>query len=182
MRESFAKAGVGDRVRLTGKLTGDALVDAYQAMDVFAFSSKSETQGMVLVEAMAAGVPVVALDASGVRDVLSDGTNGFMVDEDSVEALSDALARYHDLPGEARSETCDAARATASRFSTRACADAALEVYAQAVAGHEPQVNAPTEELAKVLTAIEREWRLWSNRISAASASFDTSVDDEETG
>ena len=48
-------------------------------MDVFAFASKSETQGIVIAEAMAAGVPVVALDAPGVREVVDDGENGFLL-------------------------------------------------------------------------------------------------------
>ena len=43
------------------------------AMDIFAFASFSETQGMVLAEAMAAGLPAVALDASGVREVVRNG-------------------------------------------------------------------------------------------------------------
>jgi len=55
------------------------LYEAYRAMDVFAFASKSETQGMVLAEAMAATLPVVALNASGVREVMRDGKNGFML-------------------------------------------------------------------------------------------------------
>ena len=45
---------------MCGALEGQALVDAYHAMDALAFASKSETQGMVLIEAMAAGAPVVA--------------------------------------------------------------------------------------------------------------------------
>ena len=51
---------------------GRILADAYAAMDVFAFSSQSETQGMVLAEAMAAGVPAVALDGPGVREIVND--------------------------------------------------------------------------------------------------------------
>ena len=62
-----------DRLHMPGSRSGQALIDAYHAMDVFAFASQSETQGMVLVEAMAAGVPVVAVDASGVREVV-DGS------------------------------------------------------------------------------------------------------------
>ncbi len=60
-----AEEGVADRVILAGALCGQPLADAYRAMDVFAFTSQTETQGMVLAEAMAAGVPVVAVDAPG---------------------------------------------------------------------------------------------------------------------
>ncbi len=77
----FAQAGVAQRLRLTGFLHDQDLADAYHAMDVFAFASLSETQGMVLVEAMAAGVPVVAVDASGVREVVRNYANGRLINE-----------------------------------------------------------------------------------------------------
>ncbi|HEX6199264.1 MAG TPA: glycosyltransferase, partial [Thermoanaerobaculia bacterium] len=67
--EELVRRGLGERLHAVGVLGGAELVSAYRAMDVFAFASHSETQGMVLTEAMAAGVPVVAVDASGVREV-----------------------------------------------------------------------------------------------------------------
>lgn len=67
VRDLFARAGLRKRLHLVGALDGQDLVDAYHAMDAFVFASYSETQGMVLAEAMAAGKPVVALDAPGVR-------------------------------------------------------------------------------------------------------------------
>src|SRR4051812_29476813 len=79
MKATFANLGVGNRLVLAGKHTGRSLHEAYRAMDVFAFASKSETQGMVLAEAMAAGLPVVALNAPGVREVMRDGENGAML-------------------------------------------------------------------------------------------------------
>ena len=55
------------------------------------FASKSETQGIVLEEAMAAGNPIVAVRASGVEDVVKNGINGYMTEED-VEIWSDKAA------------------------------------------------------------------------------------------
>jgi glycosyltransferase involved in cell wall biosynthesis len=179
MRDTFERAGVAGRVRLTGKLTGQALVDAYHAMDLFGFSSKSETQGMVLVEAMAAGVPVAALDASGVRDVVDNGRNGFLAGEESPRALADAMRRYRELDGETRAAILRNAHDTAESFSTDACARRAIAVYEQAVAAYEPNVDVASDDLAKVVTAIQEEWRLWSNRLSAASASLDLASRDE---
>ena len=65
IKRVFREAGLRRRLHLVGSLEGQDLVDAYHAMDVFVFASRSETQGMVLTEAMAAGKPVVALDAPG---------------------------------------------------------------------------------------------------------------------
>ncbi|MFA5276387.1 MAG: glycosyltransferase, partial [Candidatus Omnitrophota bacterium] len=76
IKDTFGKAGLEKRLHLTGVLHYQDLVDAYFAMDVFAFASLSETQGIVLIEAMAAGLPVVALDAPGARDVIEDYHNG----------------------------------------------------------------------------------------------------------
>ena len=78
LRRRLVDRGVADRLVPTGLLSGAALADAYAAMDVFAFSSLTDTQGLVLVEAMAAGRPVVALDAPGPRDLV-DASNGFLV-------------------------------------------------------------------------------------------------------
>jgi glycosyltransferase involved in cell wall biosynthesis len=113
---------------LTGALSGEALADAYKAMDVFAFASKSETQGMVLVEAMAAGVPVVALDAPGSRDVVRDGKNGRLVDEKGFTPALESMIRWGPSlrPG---------ALATAARYSQRACAERALGAYGRTKVG-----------------------------------------------
>jgi glycosyltransferase involved in cell wall biosynthesis len=83
IRKIFEKAGLSGRLVMAGKQTGENLRDAYHAMDLFAFASKSETQGMVMAEAMAAGVPVVALDAPGAREVVQDGENGRLLAEDA---------------------------------------------------------------------------------------------------
>jgi glycosyltransferase involved in cell wall biosynthesis len=86
-------AGVADRLHLSeGGLQGEDLADAYAAMDVLAFSSHSETQGMVLAEAMAAGLPVVALDAPGARDIVRDGANGRLLPREDVAEFAAALA------------------------------------------------------------------------------------------
>lgn len=82
------KARKIERCHFTGSLNGQELTDAYHAMDIFAFSSKSETQGMVLVEAMAAGLPVVACFAPGVKDVVKNHYNGMMVEENIDQFIS----------------------------------------------------------------------------------------------
>src|SRR5690606_36942405 len=102
--------------------------DAYAAMDVFAFSSQSETQGMVLAEAMAAGTPAVALDAPGSREIVSTN-NGRLLDADATEdefalALDDVTADPAQL-----GRLSDAACRTAETFSIENCASQLLDVY-----------------------------------------------------
>ena len=91
IKDTFKAAGLENRLHLTGVLHYQHLVDAYFAMDVFAFTSLSETQGMVLIEAMAAGLPVVALDAPGARDIIIDYHNGRLLNEMDQLSFVDAL-------------------------------------------------------------------------------------------
>src|SRR5690606_35049252 len=91
IKKLFHKARLSDRLKMVGSQQGQGLVDAYHAMDVFAFASTSETQGMVLVEAMAAGAPVVALDAAGAREVVADRVNGRLLADADPKAFATAL-------------------------------------------------------------------------------------------
>lgn len=68
------------RVQFIVKPAKSSIAQWYQQAHIFVFASKTETQGLVLAEAMAAGTPVVALRGPGVVDIVADGTNGFIVD------------------------------------------------------------------------------------------------------
>lgn len=80
-------------ITFTGYLHGEALASAYASADVFAFPSRTETFGQVVLEAMASGLPVAALVAEGVCDLVSDGRTGYLLE---VEGLSEeqAVAAY----------------------------------------------------------------------------------------
>jgi glycosyltransferase involved in cell wall biosynthesis len=75
-----------------GFMRGDELVRAYRSADVFLFPSTTETFGLVALEAMACGVPVIAANAGGVRDIISDGENGLLFDPERPEQIG-ALVR-----------------------------------------------------------------------------------------
>lgn len=129
LRETFERHAIADRLCLAGKQTGRALADAYRAMDVFAFASQSETQGLVVAEAMAAGLPVVALDASGVREVVSDGSNGALLPAGAPAArFAGELENLCEEPS-LRQHYAHGAAATAQQFSRERCAGLALDYY-----------------------------------------------------
>lgn len=88
LKNRAAELGFGSRVVFAGTLVGDDLVGAYRGSDLFVYASTSETQGMVVLEAMAGGLTVVAVDGPGVRDIVIDGVNGCMVSEGDVEGFS----------------------------------------------------------------------------------------------
>ena len=64
-----------------GCIKNEELPSYYQACDLFLFASKTETQGIVILESMAAGTPVLALRATGVSDIVEDGINGYNLSE-----------------------------------------------------------------------------------------------------
>ncbi|OIP57193.1 MAG: hypothetical protein COX79_04075 [Candidatus Levybacteria bacterium CG_4_10_14_0_2_um_filter_36_16] len=76
------KIGIGNKTIFTGFIEHDILPRAYADADVFLFASQTETQGMVILEAFASGLPVVAVDDDALRGVVLDGENGFLVAKD----------------------------------------------------------------------------------------------------
>jgi glycosyltransferase involved in cell wall biosynthesis len=73
--------GLEENVVFTGSIPHEDLRDYYHSCDLFLFASQSETQGIVLLEAMAAGLPIVALDGSGVCDLVNDGITGYRTEK-----------------------------------------------------------------------------------------------------
>jgi len=84
----------GERVRLLGRIERDDLLRWYAAADAYVMPSRSETWGMAMQEAAAAGLPLVASEAPGAgHDLIEPGVNGFRVPVEDVKALHAALVR-----------------------------------------------------------------------------------------
>jgi 1,2-diacylglycerol 3-alpha-glucosyltransferase len=171
MERMLGEAGVLDRCRFEGVLQGRDLIDCYAAMDAFAFASKSETQGMVLMEAMAAGVPVIAIDASGVRDVVEDGINGRLLRSEDPADLAAALENFAALPPEGRARFAEGAKRTARSLSREASADKLIAVYGGLVRRKSWQ---PDEDdlWHGAMRRIQAEWRLLENLAHAAGSAI----------
>lgn len=131
LREQAAALGLAGKAVFTGRLEAAELVHAYAGADVFTFPSVTETQGIVLLEAMAAGLPVVAVRATGSVDMVADGESGLLCPA-SVDAFAAAVAGLLDDPAR-RQAMAEAARERAARQSAGAMA-ARLEAAYQAAA------------------------------------------------
>jgi 1,2-diacylglycerol 3-alpha-glucosyltransferase len=83
LRRVASARGLGERVEFRGGVPPDDLPRYYRAADVFVFASTTETQGLAVLEAMACGLPVVAVRASGVEEVVGEGVSGLLVPEDT---------------------------------------------------------------------------------------------------
>lgn len=91
--EKYAKKlGVAEQIKFTGRIPFDAVPAHLKAADIFCFASITETQGLVTMEAMAAGLPVVAVNASGTSDAVVDGQEGLLTKDDPTD-LGQALKR-----------------------------------------------------------------------------------------
>ena len=172
IRATFDDAGLGERLHLAGPLEREFVASAYHAMDLFAFASTSETQGLVLVEAMAAGVPVVGLDAPGVREVVVDGHNGRLVRTESVAEFSAALESVAALDAAARQTLARNAHATAERFSITACAERALACYRRLRDTRPRPAKEEFELWNRTLRLIEAEWDVLTGMADAAGAAM----------
>jgi len=171
IRRIFEEYHLSQQLSMPGEKTGRELADAYKAMDVFVFASKTETQGMVLTEAMAAGKPVIALNASGSREVVQDDINGRLLAEDTKpEQFATAIEDF--LNNKEKGETWRInATKTAQTFSRQACTDKLCGLYKSLV--DEP-VSANEDEEQRMtsweglLEMIRAEWDLTSKKMKAA--------------
>lgn len=177
MKTIFGERGLADRLILAGKHTGRALHDAYCAMDVFAFTSFTETQGMVLAEAMAAGLPAVALDASGVREVVRNGKNGFLLPARTPEKrFAEHLTRMYAKPA-LRKKMASAARATAEDFSKEHCAELAIEFYQKIrKATRRERLLTEATPLGKLLDRVAIEWNLLAQKAQSVITALSSDV------
>lgn len=108
LRGRAERLGVSDAVTFAGERDAEEVLPEF---DIFVQPSRYESQGVAILEAMAAGRPVVATDVGGVRDVVRDGETGLLVRPGEADALSDAIVRL--------AETPDLARSLAERARTR---------------------------------------------------------------
>ncbi len=83
----------GDRVRFVGRVGDEALMAYYAGCDFFVVPSRYESFGLVLLEAMMLGEPVIAGDAGGMRYIVEDGGNGFRFPPGDAPALAAAIER-----------------------------------------------------------------------------------------
>ena len=130
LQRLVARRGLSPTVAFLGYLARDDWRDCYAAADLFVFASVTETQGLVVTEAMAAETPVVAVGAMGVRDVMGENRGGIVTRLDrgefaaAVERLLDDRALY----AEKQREALDEAR----RWSAGTMAERMLALYSDA--------------------------------------------------
>ena len=129
--------GIENQVSFVGYLKGDDAVAAYHLAHAFAFASTTETQGLVIGEAMAAGLPVIAVEDHAVEDFVITGRTGLV----TPGRPEDLGAAFDELLGDEtrRLEFAAAARVRAASFSIERQAERLERHYEHAIATHKPR-------------------------------------------
>ena len=128
LQQQVSSLGLTPHVHFAGYLDRDTvLLDCYAAADVFVFASRTETQGLVLLEAMAQGAPVVSTAELGTRSILVPGSGALVVPEEQ-EAFAAAVVRVLG-DRELHQELSQRGRAYARSWSSSAMAGRLTELY-----------------------------------------------------
>ena len=93
LEEIAIKNGFADHAHFTGRVIGDDLPQLYRTGTVFAITSKTETQSIVLMEAMASGLPAVAVKAGAVPELVKHGKNGYIYEPDDENSIARGILR-----------------------------------------------------------------------------------------
>ncbi len=134
--EEVEQLGIGEKTIFTGFVPDEELPHHYAACDVFALASKFETQGLVLLEAMASGKPVVCIDYRATAEIVNDGVDGFLFD-DNEESCSRAITRALNSPPEIGQR----ARRKAEKYSQRGGAEKLVNLYEFAIERKNQSIN-----------------------------------------
>lgn len=134
LRRYAAENGLGKSVRFTGYT--DDVVSWLQASDAFVFASERESQGLAVLEAMACGLPVLASDIPGVRDMVRDGIDGHLLPPRGEIAWLHAMEDLLDHPAAARAVAAAAAETALTRYAIGTVADRHIDLFRRLLAPH----------------------------------------------
>lgn len=116
LRNEVDDRNISESVKFIGSVSHDEIQNYYAAADIFCLPSYHESLGIVNLEAMAAGTPVVTTRIDAIEEYIKDGENGLLIPPGDADALTQALSRLANCP-DLRSKLAAAGRTTATRFS-----------------------------------------------------------------
>jgi glycosyltransferase involved in cell wall biosynthesis len=137
VRSELEQLFAGTPTVFLGYLKGKELASAYASADVFLFASQTETLGLVLLEAMASGLAVVACNAGGIPDAVKDGVTGYLFEPGDPEGLVKAVQRVLGNPDEANAVR-SRARADVEQHSWEDATEQLRALYAETIASYRP--------------------------------------------
>ena len=134
-RQNLEQYFANTPTHFVGYLRGQKLASAYASADAFIFPSRTETLGLVLLEAMAAGTPVVAANSGGIPDIVTNGINGYLFDPDDEKGAITATQKLF-AHSEERETLRKNARAEAERWGWSAATQQLRNYYQKIISAH----------------------------------------------
>jgi glycosyltransferase involved in cell wall biosynthesis len=134
-RQELEKIFADTNTNFVGYLRGDDLAAAFASSDAFLFPSRTETLGLVLLEAMAAGCPVVAANSGGIPDIVTHGINGYLFEPDHSDGLTVAT---QNLLQNRNEYMCIEARLEAEKWGWDAATRQLQNYYEQTIEARKP--------------------------------------------
>jgi glycosyltransferase involved in cell wall biosynthesis len=151
LKEKAKKENLENKIIFTGIIERANLKNYYAAGDIFVYASKSETQGMIITEAMYMGLPIVAVKATGIESLVENNVNGILTSENSPsEIASSTLSAKADI-SRGKDEfisavkklietkdlqekmSLESARIAREKYTSKICAAKMLEVYKEVI-------------------------------------------------
>lgn len=140
---------ISSKVYFTGMIDYQHIPSYLAACDIFVTPSSSETFGLSTIEAMAAGLPVLGMDAPGSRDIIEDGISGFITSDD-VDVVTAKLV-YLSTNHEQRKKMGKQAYQISTKYDIQTTTGALLEHYQRLVEGRKPRKKGPIYKVNRVL-------------------------------
>lgn len=132
LKELVDRSSVAGQVIFSGFVSNEIKKDYFAAGDIFVYASKSETQGMVISEAMYFGLPIVAVRATGVEDLVMDGASGLLVSENK-EEFAKALEKLVDDKELRKRFSENAKKIARENYTAPVCAKKMIEIYEKTI-------------------------------------------------
>jgi glycosyltransferase involved in cell wall biosynthesis len=148
LMKTCRELGITGKVSFTGFITvQEGLPEIYRLASLFTTACEIETQGIVLLEAAASGLPIAAVNATCIPEIVQNGVNGYLVEPGDINGLSRAMLKILSVPSLAQSMGLRS-RAFATEHDTRFTVDAYERLYQDAVSGR-PDLAANRRETAR---------------------------------
>lgn len=156
LEEQAQNAGLANRIEFTGRLPFSDVPGYLKAADLFCFASVTETQGLVIMEAMAAGLPIVAVKATGTSDEVTSGQEGLLTPDDS-QALAQAIEQViNDVSLLQRFK--ETVKQKAETFDALLQAKKLVAVYEQASEDKKAGLSVQVEKFKPMFQLVKDQW------------------------
>ena len=128
LKNDAKRLGIADSVKFLGRVTAPDLYEIYKIGDVFVTASQIETQGIVLIEAAATGLPLIAVNGGAVAEVCQNDVNGILLNPDDEKGMTDAISKVLS-DDKLRQKMSEASLKIATEHSLERTIDKFIEIY-----------------------------------------------------